>query len=102
MTHPNKIKGNNYERELVNEAKERGLDARRAYASDGRALGHGEKVDLEVAGWRLQAKRTKKLAQKYQIPDDADAVVVRQDRGESVVIMKWSDFLELYDSEFVE
>ena len=57
-----KRKGSNFERELVNEAKERGLNAERAYASNGRALGEAEEVDLMVNGCRIQAKRRKALA----------------------------------------
>ena len=48
MTHPSKVKGNNYERELVKEAQAKGLEAERAYASNGKALGECEEVDLIV------------------------------------------------------
>ena len=48
MTHPNKVRGNNLEREIVNKAKAKGLSAKRAYASDGRSLGKSEVVDVMV------------------------------------------------------
>ena len=44
VTHRNKIRGNNLEREIVNDAKKIGLSAKRAYASDGRSLGKSEVV----------------------------------------------------------
>lgn len=95
MTHPSKTKGNSYERQLVNQAKASGLSAERAYASNGRALGHGEEVDLLVAGKRIQAKRRKAIAAFLQPTEQVDAVAVRQDRGETIVLMTWWEFLDL-------
>ena len=62
MAHKNKIRGNNLEREIVNSAKEVGLSAKRAYASDGRSLGKSEVVDVLVEDITIQAKRRKKIA----------------------------------------
>lgn len=94
MTSPSKRKGNEFERELVRDATSRGLIAERAYASNGRALGESEQVDLLVQGMRIQAKRRAKLPQYLQIPNGADAVVVRQDRGETLVLLRWDDLLD--------
>lgn len=95
MAHPNKIRGNNLEREIVNQSKEEGLSAKRAYASDGRSLGYSEVVDCVVEGWTIQAKRRKKIAQ-WLYPEnhgnDVDAVVTRMDRKEALIVMplkKW-------------
>lgn len=95
MAHPNKIRGNALEREIVNQSKEEGLSAKRAYASDGRSLGYSEVVDCLVEDWTIQAKRRKKIAQ-WLYPeyhgDDVDAVVTRMDRKEALIIMplgKW-------------
>lgn len=95
LTHPSKVKGNVFERELVNQAKEFGLESERAYASNGKALGHSEEVDLVVDGVRVQAKRRKSLASYLQIPDGADVVAFRQDRGDTLVLMRYEYFLEL-------
>ena len=95
MTHPSKIKGNTYERELVNQAIECGLVAERAYASNGRALGHAEDVDLVVDGKRIQAKRRKAIATFLRPSETVDAVCVREDRGETIVLMTWSEYLGL-------
>ena len=95
MTHSSKIKGNSYERELVNSAKESGLESKRAYASDGRSLGHHEEVDLLVDGKRIQAKRRRSIA-KYLLPNEnVDAVAFRPDRGETVVLITWWEYLDL-------
>lgn len=95
MTHPNKRKGNNYERELVKEALKLGIDAERAFASDGRSLGETENVDVKIAGFNIQAKRRKKIAD-YLLPgENVDVQVFRQDYGESLALMRYSLFLKL-------
>lgn len=102
MTHPNKIRGNNLEREIVNTAKDMGLSAKRAYASDGRSLGKSEVVDVIVEDTCIQAKRRKKVAQ-WLYPDyhgdDVDVVVTRMDRKESLAIIPLERFLQLLKIE---
>ena len=93
MSHPNRRRGFGYERELVNQAKDAGLSAERAWGSDGKSLGEDSEVDLKVAGKRIQAKRRKKLASYLQPSAEVDAVAVRQDRGETLVILKWEEYL---------
>lgn len=95
MTHPNKQKGSNYEREIVNQAKKLGLDAVRAYASNGLSLGKCEAVDLIIEGVTIQAKRRAKLANYMQIPKDVDIVVMRGDREESLAVVPFEKILRL-------
>ena len=98
MTHKNKIRGNNLEREIVNIAKEEGLSAKRAYASDGRSLGKSEVVDVIVEDYCIQCKRKKKIAQ-WLYPDyhgdDVDLVVTRMDRKEALVVMPFTKFINI-------
>tara|TARA_B100001123_G_C15174239_1_gene972680 strand:- start:756 stop:1088 length:333 start_codon:yes stop_codon:yes gene_type:complete len=98
MAHKNKIRGNNLERECVNLAKEEGLSAKRAYASDGRSLGKSEVVDVIVENVCIQAKRRKKIAQ-WLYPDfhgdDVDMVVTRMDRKEPLAILPYKEWLKL-------
>tara|TARA_Y100000004_G_C8900444_1_gene406109 strand:+ start:104 stop:442 length:339 start_codon:yes stop_codon:yes gene_type:complete len=102
VTHRNKIRGNNLEREIVNDAKKIGLSAKRAYASDGRSLGKSEVVDVIVEHTTIQAKRRKKVAQ-WLYPDyhgdDVDAVVTRMDRKEALAIIPLKRFLRLLQIE---
>tara|TARA_R100000995_G_C3449414_1_gene107345 strand:- start:42 stop:380 length:339 start_codon:yes stop_codon:yes gene_type:complete len=102
VTHKNKVRGNNLEREIVNAAKDIGLSAKRAYASDGRSLGKSEVVDVIVENTCIQAKRRKKVAQ-WLYPDyhgdDVDAVVTRMDRKEPLVIIPLKRFLRLIQIE---
>ena len=95
MTHPSKVKGNTYERELVNQARQSGLGAERAYASNGRALGECEEVDLIAGGKRIQAKRRKAIAKWMRPHEGIDAVAVREDRGETLVVLTWWEYLDL-------
>lgn len=94
MTHASKRKGNTYERELVNQAKDSGLEAKRAYASDGRSLGMHEEVDLLVADKRIQAKRRKALAKFLKPNENVDAVAFREDNGQTMVLITWWEYLD--------
>lgn len=102
MTHRNKIRGNNLERELVNIAKEEGLSAKRAYASDGRSLGKSEVVDVIVGKYTIQAKRKKVIAQ-WLYPDshgdDVDLVATRMDRKETLAILPYKEWIRLIKIE---
>jgi hypothetical protein len=103
MPHPSKRKGNRFERELVADAERAGLTAERAYASDGRALGCAETVDVLVTAadgtdWRVQAKRRAKVASYLTPPDGADVTVVREDRADALAIVPWAVFLRMLAS----
>ena len=100
MSHPSKTKGNGFEREIVNIARERGLTAERAYASNGKALGESEQVDVVIQGCRIQAKRRKCLPAYLQIPEGCDAVVFRQDRGEPLALVPLETLLTLIEGGF--
>ena len=102
MTHKNKVRGNNLEREVVNAAKEVGLSAKRAYASDGRSLGKSEVVDVIVENYCVQAKRRKRIAE-WLYPDnhgeDVDVVVTRMDRKEPLAVIPLKEWLRLIKIE---
>ena len=95
MTSSSKVKGNTFERAIVNTARDMGLEAQRAYASDGRALGEVKEVDVLVGGVTIQAKRRAKLADYMQIPDNVDIVVMRGDRGDSYAVVRFEKVLQL-------
>lgn len=102
MTHRNKVRGNNLEREVVNAAKEVGLSSKRAYASDGRSLGKSEVVDVMVENYCVQAKRRKRIAE-WLYPenhgDDVDVVVTRMDRKQALVVIPLNEWLRLIKIE---
>ena len=103
MPHPSKRKANRHEREIVKIAEAKGLEAERAYASNGRSLGEVEACDVLVRGrdsdvvdaLRIQAKRRASVASYLEPPAGTDAVVVREDRADNLVVLGLEDFLDL-------
>ena len=94
MTHPSKVKGNTFERFVVNKAKEYGLKSKRAYASNGESLGMHAEVDLIIEDYKIQAKIRKSIA-SYLVPNEnVDAQVIREDRGEAYIVLRLEDWLK--------
>lgn len=89
-----KRKGNGYERELVKQAEESGLEAKRAWGSDGRSMGMHEEVDCLINGQKVQAKRRKSIAKFLKPTEHVDVVVFREDGGTSLVLIDWFDWLD--------
>jgi len=98
MPSPSKAKGNRFEYEVVNKAKEAGFTAIRAWGSNGRSIGEHEEVDLVIGKKsgkvKVQAKCRKKLASFLLPSEHVDVVVCKQDRGETLIIMRFDDWLE--------
>lgn len=124
MSSKNKVRGNVVEKEVVKAFQKAGHEAKRAWGSDGRALGLTE--DIDVLTWRdggfsggfgaaseirggvpvyfpdkdstdilkIQCKRKKKLPDWLGFSKNVDAVVVREDRGQLFIIMKLEDYLK--------
>ncbi len=87
MANKAKIKGNSFEREVVMEAKTHGLQAKRAWGSNGKALGLHEEVDLLLEGYKVQCKRRKKLGTIVKPSEEVDIQVIREDRGISYAVL---------------
>ena len=98
MTAKNKRRGNVLEYEVVAAAKEAGLDAVRAWGSDGRALGEHPEVDVMIGSWTVQCKRRKRLPQWLTPSEHVDIQVVRQDRDKPYVVISLERFLEMMDA----
>lgn len=93
MPSRSKTKGNAYEREIVAAAMAAGLDAKRAWGSDGRSMGLGKAVDVVINNITIQAKRRKKLPDWLDM-EGVDAVVFREDRGESYAMVRLEVLLD--------
>lgn len=100
MANASKQKGNRFEGELVASAKEAGFKkTRRAWGSNGRALGWHEEVDMAIQGeptdpeFKVQAKVRKTLPSYLQIPECCESVALKQDRGPKMVLISWEDYL---------
>ena len=97
MTHPSKVKGNTFEREVVRLFESFEIECKRAWGSNGQSLGLHEEVDCLAEGdLRIQAKRRKKIAEWLKPSVYVDAVVVREDRGKSYIIIRLNEFAEEY------
>ena len=93
MASKSKAKGNTYERELVQQATQMGIQAIRAWGSNGRSLGLSEEVDCLIAGYKVQAKRRAKIAD-YMVPSpQVDVQIIRGDRGSSLAVIPYELFL---------
>ena len=99
MGSPSRDKGFRFERELVNAAKALGLEAKRAYGSDGRSLGHHEEVDCLIAGLKVQAKRKKSIPKYLGLTEHVDAAAFREDGGETYIMLRYDKMLELLNEE---
>ena len=95
MPSKNKARGNRLERLVVNQAKELGIDAVRAYASNGLSLGEAEDVDVKIGRFKGQCKMRKKIASFMKPPESCEIALIKTDREETLVVMRYPEWLEL-------
>ena len=95
MSSPSKAKGNRFERLVVNKASEAGLSSKRAYASNGMSLGLAEDVDCLVGGYKVQCKTRARIAKWIKVPESCDVTAVKEDRGDTYIVIRYEDWLEL-------
>ena len=100
MSHPSKIKGNKFERDVVKQAELFDIDGNRAWASDGRSLGLDAEVDVVIGNKKyndemhVQCKIRKRLPEYIFPKNDAiDSHVIRENRGEAYIILRYDDYL---------
>lgn len=93
-------KGYRFEAELVNAVKEHGLEARRIPLS-GAAEGFPGDVEI-IAGFDGKTKFTGELKRRKNLPEwivkalsDHDFMAMREDRGSTLVVLRFDKFLEL-------
>lgn len=112
-----KQKGNRIERECVNLAKGFGFESKRAWGSDGRSLGWHEEVDMtitlpkignttdniEFKGYenaygvfKFQVKGRKKIGDLYKPCDDVYGQIIKEDRKDALVTIRYKDLLMLF------
>jgi hypothetical protein len=101
MSHPNKVKGTGFERELVKEAQAIGLQAKRAWGSNGEAMGFTKEVDLLIEDVKLQAKRHKKLPAWLSMIG-VDGVVFRENHGDTYVMITWNQYLSILKQLYIK
>jgi len=99
MAHPSKRKGNSYERETVKDAQEVGIAAERTPLS-GAVKGGSFEQDLTMPVRGVDRnfeckRRCSGFTQHYRWLEGNYAVIYRDDNRESLVTMRYRDFLEL-------
>ena len=100
MSHPSKIKGNKFERDCCKKAELFEIPSKRAWGSDGRSMGLDAEVDIVIGDKKYkdechcQCKIRKRLPDYIFPKDDAiDCQLIRQDRGETYIVMRYDDYL---------
>ena len=92
-----KVKGYRYEKEIEKDGENHGIKIVRTWCSDGRSSGYTKEVDLIAETGKtktlIQAKRRRRLSKTYIPSCGIDAVVMREDHGESVLCCRFNDWL---------
>ena len=99
MPSKSKAKGNRFERLIVDMTKDffdGEVNIKRAWGSNGAAMGQHEEVDVLIGDdIKLQAKCRRAMGQ-WMIPNkNVDAQVIKADREEPLIVMKYDDWLEM-------
>lgn len=89
-----KRKGTRIERDIVNLARARDLEAVRSWGSDGRSQGYSEETDIVIEGLRHQVKGRRELPRVLHIPDTVDVMVYHEDHHGAVVLITLDQYLE--------
>lgn len=96
--HPSKRKGSRFEHDTVKQIKSFGFEAERAISSDGRTKGWDKSVDLEFDTFKCQLKRRDKLPEYLAFTEHTNMVILREDRGEALALLKLEDLLAILRS----
>jgi Holliday junction resolvase len=103
MPNKSKQKGNTYETELVNQLKADGLEAKRAWGSNGASIGETETTDvvyyLNGQKYTAQAKRRAKIPEYLKPPQGVSTVMTRGDREDTLVILRYEDYIQLLKNQ---
>jgi hypothetical protein len=94
-----KVKGSRFERECVNDAASKGLQARRAWGSNGESLMCHEEVDVLIEGWKVQCKRRAELPAWLGLSEEVDVVFLKADNREALALVRLEDWLNLIASK---
>jgi hypothetical protein len=97
MTHPSKIKGNTFEREIVNQLREAGIAAHRVPLS-GAVSGYEGDLRVEVGGLLRKAeckRRRRAFGTLSAHLGTNDFLCVRDDRSPALMVMTIETFIAL-------
>ena len=66
-----------------------------SYASNGMSLGEAEDVDVIIDGLKGQCKMRKKIASFMKPPESCDIALIKEDREDTLVVIRYQDFLNI-------
>jgi len=99
MASKSKAKGNRFEYLCRDIIQEGGVYCKRAYASNGLALGLTEDVDLlathQGEQYPLQCKARKRIAEWIKPNGNVFAQLIKEDRGEALAVVRLEDLIKL-------
>ena len=95
MSSKSKQKGNRFERECVEVAKDKDVKAIRAWGSDRRSLGLTSEVDILIDKYKAQCKVRKRVAKWLKPSEEVDIQLVKEDRGQIYLIQRYDEWLEM-------
>lgn len=90
-----KVKGTRVEREVINQAKTTGLEAKRTWGSDGRSAGEVEAVDVIIENMKFQVKARHRLPRFLSPEEGTDGYIFREDNRKAVVVITYEQLLQL-------
>ena len=97
MPNRSKEKGNRFERYIVSLCEQADIPAKRAWGSNGLSLGLPEEVDVFIdSDIRVQAKCRHRMPAWIMPSPNVDMQVIKQDRGETMDVMRFDDWLTDY------
>jgi Holliday junction resolvase len=98
----NKRRGKRLEADIVALAKSLGYSSKRAWGSNGEALGYTAGVDVVLnlidMDFKIQCKMMKKMSDKYLPSEEVQAQVIRADNGPAMILLPYTEFLNLIQS----
>ena len=99
MANKQKQKGNRFEYQVRDTFIDNGIECVRSYGSDGRSLGLDKEVDLLVKHkgkqYTVQCKVRKKISSFIKPSDDIYTQIIKEDRGDTICVIRLQDFIEL-------
>ena len=97
MPNRSKEKGSRFERQIVQMCTEKDIPSKRAWGSNGQSLGMAEEVDVLIdSDIKVQAKVRKSMGAWMLPSSEVDLQVIKRDRGETLVVMRFDDWLNDY------
>ena len=96
MPSKSKAKGNRFEKLVEQMTIDAGIPAKRAWGSNGAALGHHEEVDVLIDNKIKVQCKVRKVIANWMLPTEhVDIQVIKQDRDIPYAVIPYDEYLNL-------